>query len=100
LLLLLNMKTRLTFIIAGLVLAVTLVMLAYGTPQTDRVNIRYVTPKDAAHQPIYLDIQRRGTLEKLKIILSPLLLPRPLRPGFRVLAIRIRFPLFVSVQGP
>jgi hypothetical protein len=73
------MKTRLTFIIAGLVLAVTLVMVAYGTPQTDRVNIRYVTPKDAAHQPIYLDIQRRGTLEKLKIFLSPLLLPRPLR---------------------
>lgn len=73
------MKTRLTFIIAGLVLATTLVMMAYGAPKADRVKIRYVAPKDAAHQPIYLDIKQRGTLEKLKIFLSPLLLPRPLR---------------------
>ena len=72
------MKRRLIFIVTGLVLAIALAVIAYGTPEADRVKISYVTPKDAAHQPVYLDIQRRGTLEKLKIFLSPLLLPRPL----------------------
>ena len=78
-LLLLTMKTRLTFIIAGLVLATTLVVTASGAPKTDRIKIRYVTPKDAAYQQVYLDMKRRGTLEKLKVFLSPLILPRTLR---------------------
>ena len=78
-LLLLTMKTRLTFIIAGLVLATTLVVTASGAPKTDRIKIRYVTPKDAAYQQVYLDMKRRGTLEKLKVFLSPLILPKTLR---------------------
>jgi len=73
------MRTKLIFTIAGLLLAVTLVMMAYGTPKTNRVSIRYVTPKNPSHQAIYTQMKQRGALEELQIFLGPFLLPRTLR---------------------
>ena len=73
------MRTKLIFIMAGLVLAVTLVIMAYGTPKTNRVSIRYVTPKNPSHQAIYTQMKQRGALEQLQIFLGPFLLPRTLR---------------------
>src|SRR5690348_15861833 len=45
-------------------------------PQTDRVEIEYVTPKNAAHEPIYQLMRERKVLERFKEYLSPLRLPR------------------------
>jgi hypothetical protein len=47
------MRVKLIFTIAGLVLAATLVMMAYGTPKTNRVSIHYAIPKNPLHQAIY-----------------------------------------------
>jgi len=46
--------------------------------QTDRVEIEYVTPKNAAHEPIYQLMRERKVLERFKEYLSPLRLPRML----------------------
>ena len=73
------MRTKLLFTIAGLILAVSLVMMAYGTPQTNRVSIRYITPKNPSHQAIYTRMKQRGALEELQTFLGPFLLPRTLR---------------------
>jgi hypothetical protein len=73
------MRVKLIFMIAGLVLAVTLVMMAYGTPKTNRVSIHYITPKNPSHQAIYTQMKQRGALEELQTFLSPFLLPRTLR---------------------
>ena len=73
------MRTKLIFTFAGLILALTLVMMAYGTPKTNRVSIRYVTPKNPALQAIYTQMKQRGALEELQTFLGPFLLPRTLR---------------------
>jgi hypothetical protein len=44
--------------------------------QTDRVDIEYVTPKNAAHEHIYQFMRERKVLERFKEYLSPLRLPR------------------------
>src|SRR5262249_47613231 len=46
--------------------------------QTNRVKVEYVPPTNAAHQPIYDLLQKRKTLERLQLLLSPVRLPRDL----------------------
>jgi hypothetical protein len=45
---------------------------------SDQIRISYGVPKDPAHQPIYLRLQKRRVLEDLRDFLSPLRLPEPL----------------------
>ena len=46
--------------------------------RTNRVEIAYVTPKNAAHEHIYRLMRERKVLERFKEYLSPLRLPRVL----------------------
>lgn len=73
------MRIKLIFAAGGLILTIVLVMIAYGTPKTNQVNIRYVTPKNPSHQAIFTHMKQRGALEELQTFLSPFLLPRTLR---------------------
>jgi hypothetical protein len=73
------MKTALALTVAGMILVTAMVMTAFGASKTDRIKIRYVTPKNPAHQPIYTDLKQREALEKLQKFLSPVRLPETLR---------------------
>ncbi len=43
------------------------------------IQIEYVAPKKAAYQPIYKRVQDRQVLERLKVFLAPLKLPKPVQ---------------------
>jgi hypothetical protein len=63
--------------------AVVLLMLAANaveakTLQSQRVDIRYVTPKAAKLQPVYEQIKKVRVLERVRDLLMPLRLPRRL----------------------
>jgi Putative metallopeptidase len=47
--------------------------------RADQVRGVYELPKEAKHKSIYDALKKRRTLEELRILLSPLRLPRPLR---------------------
>ena len=47
--------------------------------RSDRMQISYVPPKNAAHETVFRLLKERQVLEKLKKVLSPLRLPRALR---------------------
>ena len=47
--------------------------------RSDRIQISYVQPKNAAHEPVFRLLKDRQVLEKFKEFLSPLRLPRVLR---------------------
>ena len=47
--------------------------------RADRIQISYVPPKNAAHEPVFRLLKERQVLEKFKELLSPLRLPRALR---------------------
>jgi hypothetical protein len=49
-----------------------------ASAQTNRVRIEYVPPTNSAHQPIYDLLQKRKTLERMQLLLSPFKLPRDL----------------------
>ena len=51
---------------------------AAQTAVTDQVRIVHAEPKEAKHQPIRQSLQERRILELLRVLLSPLRLPRPL----------------------
>ena len=46
--------------------------------RTDQVRVEYVPPKDAKHQAIYDALRKHRVLEHLRVLLSPLRLPRRL----------------------
>jgi hypothetical protein len=52
---------------------------AFAASKTNRISVRYVPPKNPAHQEIYTDLKQRGALEKLQKLLSPVRLPKTLR---------------------
>jgi len=52
---------------------------AAAASKTDRINIRYVPPKNPEHQSTYTLMKQRGALEELQKLLSPIRLPRKLR---------------------
>lgn len=72
------MRIKLIFAAAGLILTFVLWIVAFGTPKTNRVSIRYERPENPAHQVIYTQLNQRGSLEELQTFLSPFLLPRTL----------------------
>ena len=47
--------------------------------RADRIQISYVPPKDAAHEPVFRLLKKRQVLEQFRELLSPLRLPRALR---------------------
>ena len=73
------MKTALAVTVAGMILITAMTMPAFAASKTNRVSIRYVPPKNPAHQEIYTKLKQRGALEKLQKLLSPFRLPRTLR---------------------
>jgi hypothetical protein len=73
------MKNALALTVVGMVLATTMVMTAIAASKVNRVSIRYVPPKNPAHQEIYTDLKQRGALEKLQKLLSPFRLPKTLQ---------------------
>ena len=73
------MKTALAIAVAGMILITAMAMPAFAASKTNRVSIRYVPPKNPAHQEIYTELKQRGALEKLQNLLSPFRLPRTLR---------------------
>jgi hypothetical protein len=73
------MKTALAIAVAGMVLITAMAMPAFAASKANRVSIRYVPPKNPAHQEIYTELKQRGSLEKLQKLLSPVRLPGKLR---------------------
>ena len=73
------MKTALTIAVAGMILITAMAIPAFAASKTNRVSIRYVPPKNPAHQEIYTELKQRGALEKLQTLLSPVRLPKTLR---------------------
>jgi len=73
------MKTALALAVAGIILISAMMMTTFAASKTNRVSIRYVPPKNPAHQRIYTELKQRGALEKLQKLLSPVRLPRKLR---------------------
>jgi hypothetical protein len=47
--------------------------------RSNRIQISYVAPKNAAHEPVFRLLKERQVLEKFKELLSPLRLPRALK---------------------
>ena len=73
------MKAVLVLVITWTVLVPEIVTTAQAAPApASRVNVRYVPPKDPAHQPIYEQLQKLRFLENLQEFLSPVRLPRML----------------------
>ena len=73
------MKTSIALAVANTILVTAMATTAFAASKTNRVSIRYVPPKNPAHQEIYTDLKQRGALEKLQKLLSPVRLPRTLR---------------------
>jgi hypothetical protein len=73
------MKTALALAVAGMILVTALAMTVFAASKANRVSIRYVPPKNPAHQQIYTELKQRGALEKLQKFLSPYRLPKRLR---------------------
>jgi hypothetical protein len=73
------MKTSLALAIASTILLTAMATTAFAASKTNRVSVRYVPPKNPAHQEIYTKLKQRGTLEMLQTFLSAVRLPRTLR---------------------
>jgi hypothetical protein len=73
------MKAALTFAVICLLLTATMGDMASAASDVDRVSVRYVPPKNPAHQQIHDRLKQQRALERLRKLLSPLRLPRTLR---------------------
>jgi hypothetical protein len=73
------MKNALMLMVVGMFLVTAMTTTAFAASKVNRVSIRYVPPKNPAHQEIYTELKQRGALEKLQKFLSPFRLPRTLR---------------------
>ncbi|MGI9264607.1 MAG: DUF4344 domain-containing metallopeptidase [Gammaproteobacteria bacterium] len=73
------MKTVLAFAVTGIILITAMAIPAFAASKTNRISVRYVPPKNPAHQEIYTELKQRGSLEKIQRLLSPVRLPRTLR---------------------
>ena len=73
------MKTTLALAVFGMVLVTAMTTTAFAASKTNRIEVRYVPPKNPAHQEIYTDLKQHGALEKLQKFLSPVRLPETLR---------------------
>ena len=73
------MKTALAIAVAGMILITAMAMPAFAASKTNRISVRYVPPKNPAHQEIYTDLKQHRALEKLQKFLSPVRLPETLK---------------------
>jgi hypothetical protein len=73
------MKRVLALAVIGMVLITAMGATAFAASKPNRVNIRYVPPKNPVHQRIYTELKQRAALEKLQKFLSPYRLPKTLR---------------------
>jgi hypothetical protein len=70
--------------IVTVLIAAVLILAAAGadarkaSPAPNRIDINYVEPKSADHQPLYKLLKERQALEKIRDLLSPLRLPHRL----------------------
>jgi hypothetical protein len=70
--------------IVTVLIAAVLILAAAGAdarkagPAPNRIDINYVEPKSADHQPLYKLLKERQALEKIRDLLSPLRLPHRL----------------------
>ena len=74
-----KMKTVTAIAVAGMVFVTAMTTPVFAASKTNRISVRYVPPKNAAHQEIYTDLKQREALEKLQKFLSPFRLPETLR---------------------
>ena len=72
------MRAVLMLVISWVVLAPESVTTAHAAARANRVSVSYVPPKNAAHQPIYEQLQAVSFLERLQQFLAPFRLPRVL----------------------
>ena len=73
------MKTSLALAVIGIILVTAMTTTAFAASKTNRISVRYVTPKNPAHQEIYTEYKQLRSLEKLQKFLSPIRLPETLR---------------------
>lgn len=73
------MKTALVLVLATIVMVTTTATTAFAASKTNQISIRYVPPKNPAHQEVYTQLKQRRVLERLQIFLSPFRLPGTLR---------------------
>jgi hypothetical protein len=73
------MKTTLALVVFGMVLVTAMTTSAFAASKTNRIDVRYVPPKNPEHQEIYADLKQNGALEKLQKFLSPVRLPETLQ---------------------
>jgi len=73
------MQSTKVIAVVGIIFGTTMAMTAIAASKANQISIRYVPPKNPAHQQIYTELKQRGALEKLQILLSPYRLPRKLR---------------------
>jgi hypothetical protein len=71
-------KKVLALAVAGMVLVTATAATASQGSKSNRVRVKYVLPKDPAHQHIYERLKQDRALEKLQNFLSPFELPRTL----------------------
>jgi hypothetical protein len=71
-------KPALALAVAGMVLVAATAATAFQVPNSNRVKVEYVLPKNPAHQQIYERLKEDRALEKLQKFLSPFRLPRTL----------------------
>jgi hypothetical protein len=72
------MKTALALALAGLLFITATATTVLAAPKSNRVSIKYVPPKEPAHQVIYERLKEHRALERLQKFLSPFRLPRTL----------------------
>jgi len=73
------MKISLTLAVVSTILFTAMATTTFAASKVNRVSVRYVPPKNPAHQGIYTELKQRGALEKLQKLLSPVRLPKTLR---------------------
>ena len=72
------MKIVVSSLLAAALLVCLSAMAAFADAQTNRVNVSLTPPKDAEHQYIYEELQKRDVAGRLQKFLSPFRLPRTL----------------------
>jgi hypothetical protein len=73
------MKTTFAVITAAMLLIIADAAPSLARSKGNRIEVRYVLPKNPAHQPIYDRLKEQRVLERLQEFLSPFRLPRTLR---------------------
>src|SRR5262252_6977525 len=74
-----SMKAVLVLVITWTILVPEIVTTAQAAPaRASWMSVRYVPPRDPAHQPIYEQLKQLRFVERLQAFLTPFRLPRAL----------------------